>query len=503
MESIKIKNLRSFSETTDIDLNKLNILVGKNSCGKSTLLRIFPLLKQTLEEKTSEPVLWYGRYVDFGDFNQSINKNKNDKSMEFFFKFQTSIKKSILFSRASKDKHFELGITFNQKMTEEINLKIEQDKINIKLLNNKAQVTINDSYSRKGLDYIFPNNNLIPMIGKINDGLFLSRYFLNNINEENLRKEFHSITKVYFDDILNLKDDQGADIYEIIFLCLSEEIFSASDKEVLINDFNRNLSKVLDEFLTSEEVEKILNVLNENYVELRQLVLYLNLNVYLRECEDYLCTYFKNVSYIAPLRATAERYYRIQGLSVNEIDPRGANVAMILTNMNPSEREAFQHWTKSSFGFEIEIIPSGGHISINIIINGKKNNIADTGFGFSQIIPIILMLWKTKKLKSKKRTIVIEQPEVHLHPKMQTQLMDVVLEIIRKSENIIMIIETHSQTIINHLGKRLEGDNLLSENINIFLINQDEEGNSNIKLSSYNKEGYLENWPIGFFNGVE
>ncbi|MGR5960116.1 AAA family ATPase [Bacillus cereus] len=89
MDKIRIKNLRSLQDTGKIEMKPITILVGKNSSGKSTFLRFFPLMKQTIATRTNEPILWYSsRYVDFGSFQESINfKNKNETiGFEFEFK---------------------------------------------------------------------------------------------------------------------------------------------------------------------------------------------------------------------------------------------------------------------------------------------------------------------------------------------------------------------------------------------------------------------------------
>ena len=70
MLSIGVQNLRSLYNIDEIEIKPITVLLGKNSAGKSTFLRMFPLLKQSIEERTSEPILWYGDYVDFGDFEE-------------------------------------------------------------------------------------------------------------------------------------------------------------------------------------------------------------------------------------------------------------------------------------------------------------------------------------------------------------------------------------------------------------------------------------------------
>lgn len=74
LNSIRIQNLRSLVDTGDIELKPLTILVGRNSVGKSTFARTFPLIRQSCEAQKKSPVLWYGRLVDFGDFTTAVNK---------------------------------------------------------------------------------------------------------------------------------------------------------------------------------------------------------------------------------------------------------------------------------------------------------------------------------------------------------------------------------------------------------------------------------------------
>ena len=88
MNSIRIRNVRSLIDTGDIDLKSINMLVGTNSSGKSTFLRIFPLLKQSFFRRINGPILWAGTdedYVDFGSYKETINKNNKDNYIELEF----------------------------------------------------------------------------------------------------------------------------------------------------------------------------------------------------------------------------------------------------------------------------------------------------------------------------------------------------------------------------------------------------------------------------------
>ena len=93
----------------------------------------------------------------------------------------------------------------------------------------------------------------------------------------------------------------------------------------------------------------------------------------------------------------------------------------------------------------------------------------------------------------------IEQPELHLHPELQARLIDVIAKIAKnKKDKIQFLLETHSETKINRLGNLVYKNKISEENINIVIFEKKEE-ETKVEISRFNKDGYLENWPIGFF----
>lgn len=92
MDLLQLKNFRCFEDTGKIPIKPLTFLVGSNSSGKSSFLKFFPLLKQSLDKNRHGMFLWTDHYVDFKDFQNTIRANSSDKDnvrqMEISFDLQ-------------------------------------------------------------------------------------------------------------------------------------------------------------------------------------------------------------------------------------------------------------------------------------------------------------------------------------------------------------------------------------------------------------------------------
>lgn len=100
-----------------------------------------------------------------------------------------------------------------------------------------------------------------------------------------------------------------------------------------------------------------------------------------------------------------------------------------------------------------------------------SENILDIGFGVSQLLPILVNCTVT----SFKTTTLLEQPEVHLHPKMQMNVADMLIATSKAHKNVI--VETHSDHIINRIVKRIIQDEsgVLRNNVKIYFFSKENE----------------------------
>ena len=250
--------------------------------------------------------------------------------------------------------------------------------------------------------------------------------------------------------------------------------------------------------------------------------------------DEEIRSMYSNCSYIAPMRAAANRYYRTQGLQVRDVDPYGKNLQEFISSLNGNREKAYRNFTEKVLGLQVVVKNNAGHQQIILKSKNGENNMTDVGFGYSQILPIITKLWhsnysllKDNRLKFYYwkelffNTILIEQPELHLHPAMQARTADILMMVLTELEEMnernketrdkngryplskcssSLIVETHSQAIINRIGRRIREKRFSADKVNILMFEKNQEtGKTEIKEIKYNENGQLTNWPLGFF----
>lgn len=498
MDSIRIKNLRSLRDTEEISIKKINILVGSNSSGKSTFLRVFPLLKQSFNKKINGPILWCGDdddYVDFGSFQEAVSYSSEDKCINLAFEIHLNYLKNVYHYRQGPQENNlqKISIEFLIKNSanngndyiSEMQYSIEEQKCSIefsengeikRLVLNEKNINIDKAESKEPFYPTFYEQGIFDIL----------LYQIREVAVRNLGS------------IFSISEDEN-------FRYLGEATLYIVNKEILHDKSNRKYNEKI--------VKKVKEVCNDiNKQEVTQWSFLFHLPNYFSILSNHLKEYFRNVYYIAPVRATAERYYRLRNAAVNEVDCRGKNLPVFLNSLSNKDFSQFQAWTKAHLGFEVVKTTSEGHVSLKIKKEGqgKAVNLSDTGFGYSQILPIVTQIWYIAKKAEETlsfyiydydvpTTIVIEQPELHLHPALQAKLIDIIVEVANQG-NINFIIETHSETMVNRVGNSIAKNEISNENVGVIIFEKDfGEDDTTIKKGGFDKEGYLENWPVGFF----
>lgn len=242
-------------------------------------------------------------------------------------------------------------------------------------------------------------------------------------------------------------------------------------------------------------------------------------NFIFRRINDLLQHIFSQYTYIGPLREEPARRYIYEN-EVLEIGIKGQNAAYIYLTEQDLPIDCYYRYNSNTDSLEMKVrttlseavqdwlnvmnIHSLRPEATNEIIylnldsatsGGTRVNIADVGFGVSQIFPIVLEGLRMPE----GYTLILEQPEIHLHPKLQMQMADFFISLALSEKKVI--VETHSDHVINRLVRRIVEDETaqLKDLVAIYFVKPTENG-SICELVTIDETRGVINWPIDFFD---
>ena len=129
---------------------------------------------------------------------------------------------------------------------------------------------------------------------------------------------------------------------------------------------------------------------------------------------------------------------------------------------------------------------------------GPEVPLTDVGFGVSQVLPVLTLCYYVPEGS----ILIFEQPEAHLHPKAQSELADVLIDVV-KNRNIQIILESHSEHLLLRLMRRIaEGEECekgISVDKTAFHFCEIDNGNSKAEQLEVDEYGNISNWPKDFF----
>lgn len=228
----------------------------------------------------------------------------------------------------------------------------------------------------------------------------------------------------------------------------------------------------------------------------------------------------KSLRHLAPMRLRPERWYGWADAAPEDVGASGEWVVQALLAAR-ERRVQFRDGTSSKLelGFEdliarwlqkvgvlesFEIKRIAEHrqdYEVVVKVVGARDfvNLADVGFGVSLVLPVLVQLVYVEHGS----TLLFEQPEIHLHPKAQSDLADVFIESIRCHEEgrpreIQLLVESHSEHFLRRLQRRIAEQVLKPEEVALYFCQPGPEG-STIEELKVDEYGRITNWPDNFF----
>lgn len=237
---------------------------------------------------------------------------------------------------------------------------------------------------------------------------------------------------------------------------------------------------------------------------------------------DALSPMWKRLRYLGPLRSQPQRFYQFDDTGGIDIGVSGeftvqvlaleannvSNVSGLETDqrglislVTPRQRtllEATNDWL-GIMGLPA-VHPNVLRQSLyELRVGALDVALPDVGFGVSQVLPIVVEALRSRAGD----TLILEQPEIHLHPKVQASLADFLIA--RANDGVKFIVESHSEYLVKRLCRRISEGTFpnIANLINIVFVDRGEDNTAVCKHVQLNEYGEIENWPAGFFDTQE
>ena len=515
VEKFQIKNFKAFGQTVTIPIKPITLIFGPNSSGKSSILQSLLLIKQSMGR--AKCLVTKGDLVALGPFENVVYSNNKLKNLSFGFPFQT---KDIDPLELASDYYKRI----HQDFYDDKNIPPDFIKL-IKILKSYQDICVTIDQESAGnstkTNSLFLGENSQPLI-QTNSTFFNKNHrfwrdyweTFDHEDKEELEQDvfnkYHfgwDLPENWFDNLDKL-DPDDTDHQWILEVAL---------ELIKLGGFPRALFCYQDLFESSEDFDLIHKEGSLWVSNLMDRDPYLLFPVF----GGYIESFIDRIKYIGPLRATPQQYYFPANPygSIDYVGVTGENFPFMCTNSYDGVKLLNEELSHIGSENKVQIVKLTNRrfnlddVFAIYLVNKKtkiKTNFFNTGFGFSQLLPIL-----TQTTISQDDTILIEQPELHLHPAIQAELGDTFIrsalrrrDYSRGNPNNILI-ETHSEHLILRLLRRIRetSENRLPkhvppitpDDIAVLYVQPGEKGSEVIEIPVTEDGEFERPWPQGFF----
>ena len=414
---IRVKNFKSWQDSPEVKLAPLTGFFGTNSSGKSSLLQMLLLLKQTAERPDPKEVIFFGdenSRVNLGSFREVIHGHKEEELLEL--EFGCKLQKPLTITTLQQ---------IYRQQYEFAPLDIDSFIYNAAIRGNASSLLIEHFFYTVGPEEI----QKITWKGE-------------NIHYGNRQKGRVSVIKCY-----------------------------GSPK-------SGNVDLLLP---LSSAFENL----------------------------------FKHVYPLGPTRVHPKRLYHWEGTDPDSVGQSGEDMIASLLNARVDQRttpykgkdvpieDRISWWLREmDLGYSFSIKRTNGQTDrdFDVLIqkspDSVKVTLADMGYGLSQFLPVLVHCYYAPEGS----TLILEQPGIHLHPKAQAYLAELLIEVITE-RNLQILIESHSEHLLTRLQLGIAEQKITVDQTALYFC-RNEEGVSTIEHLKMDKFGNIKNWPEDFFGEV-
>lgn len=211
---------------------------------------------------------------------------------------------------------------------------------------------------------------------------------------------------------------------------------------------------------------------------------------------------FHSIRYLGPLREYPRQHYAWQGEHLAGVGKHGEEMVTALFSGRIQLRfidKQIMEWLQ-----RLDLIDS---YRLNPISDTEKDyeflvrkykggpevSLTDVGFGVSQVLPVLVLCYYVPEGS----ILILEQPEAHLHPKVQSELADILIEVVQ-NRKLQIILESHSEHLLIRLMRRIAEEEISADDTAFYFCEMN-EGASRAEKLNVDAYGNITNWPQNFF----
>ncbi|MCG3776855.1 MAG: hypothetical protein JW395_3726 [Nitrospira sp.] len=212
------------------------------------------------------------------------------------------------------------------------------------------------------------------------------------------------------------------------------------------------------------------------------------------------------VRYLGPMRAAPQRLEQVSEKFRGQLGARGEGLIGMLDSSVQILSKTNEWLGTLDIPYEVRVerianrnLPSVGEY-LSLALTDRRTNTTvsakDLGYGISQLLPVIAAC-----VAPSKGPVVIEQPELHLHPRLQAELGKLFARTVIHRDGQQLIVETHSENLILRVQRLVREQQLAPDQVSIVYVGATKGVGSWIENIGLTESGeFTEEWPGGFFN---
>lgn len=491
---IGLENFKPFGAPQTIPCARLTLIYGPNSGGKSSIIQSLMLLRQTIEDSgpMTPGLITRGRYVDLGSYKSLVHRHNTKRRVTVELSYdRLPMRRTPLGGLPPSDQSRTVRTVFEAAQSPGSRKRDSSALASVGYLLHGGAADLNVALRRVKGDRSGSSNSA-PLWQGVGGRVF---EWADAQSRRSLARWDLTMSRAAAE---RRRRARPQDETRTASEPLESEVMDALDRHVLLTTG----------FLPSRLVPKGEAFPDEDlFLARRRLSGRL-----LEAMSAEFVALIRSLSYLGPLRLYPERHYVITGGDKDSVGVRGENTPETLYRNRDRITSQVNEWFRRfDIPYQLSVDPIGNEVAGDIVMMrliddrlGIQVSPSDVGFGIGQLLPIIV-----EGLAAEGRVLCVEQPEIHLHPRLQAHLADLLIATSKASAASTKprastanqwIVETHSEALMLRIQRRIREGVISPDDVSIVYVQPSGEGGSVVLPLRLDSDGsFMDEWPGGFF----